>query len=151
MVCSAIAVPLPIREREAAVERTADVAHLRRREESIGLDVVLAEPQRLVFELPVELAEGRVEDALGQLGSRKALQRQVLDTYRIVPADDRGTELVLEVPTPVGKLPVDDGGLDDRLGSALRAALATGHGPLGTTEPTLSLAEELGGGDRLGR
>src|SRR5512135_2105062 len=63
----------------------------------------------------------------------------------------RSTELVLEVPTLVGELPVDDGGLDDRLGAALRAALATGHRPLGAAEPPLALAEELGGGDRLDR
>ena len=131
MVRTTSAIPLPIREREAVVDRATIAAHLGRREKPIGLDVVLAVPEALVFQLPEELAEGRVEDALGQLGSRKALHGQPLDAHRGIPIDDPGAVLVLEVPPLVGELPVDDGGLDDRLGPALRASLVTGHGPLG--------------------
>src|SRR5690242_14095882 len=98
MVCLAIAIPLPVREREAIVERTADVAQLGRREEPIDGDAMLAVPEAFVFHLPSELAHRGIPERLGQLGSRKALDVQVLDAGPVVMADQLGGQLVKEIP-----------------------------------------------------
>jgi len=75
--------PVTIRERERVVDRAADMAHLRRRKEAIDHDEVPAVPLALVFQLPLELAETGIREALGQLGSRKAPERQILGAHRV--------------------------------------------------------------------
>ena len=151
VMCSTLAVPLPIREREAIVQPTADVAHLGRGEEAIDHDEVSAIPEALVFELPLELAGA---PASAKLLASLVLARPRSDRSSVhaawEPADDPGAELVLEVSSLVGGLLVDDGDL--------RAAFASRLLPFRQRDTLRcarlsffwALPEELRGGDRGG-
>ena len=107
MVHPARAIPLPIREREAVVERTTPVAQFRRREEPIDRDQMLVIPEALVLQLPAELAHRGVRERLAQLGSRKSLDAQVLDTDPIVVLDQADRQFVEEIPPLIGGPLVD--------------------------------------------
>src|SRR5580692_2210420 len=89
--------PMAIRERERVVDRAAGVTPFRRRKEATDHDEVSAMPEAFVFQLPLELAETGIRETLGQLGSRKAGERQILGTHRVMAGDDLGTQFVLEV------------------------------------------------------
>ncbi len=76
--------PRPIRERQVRVDSPALGAELRGREEASNLNATLEAPRGLVLDLTQELAEGRVEDRAGELGSRQSLDAQILDAEQIV-------------------------------------------------------------------
>jgi hypothetical protein len=145
----AIAAPLPIREREVAVEGTAGVAHPGRREESIDDHQVLASPQALVLQLSPELAHRGVREALGQLGSHQPFETQILDADPVVILDQLSAQFVKEVAPLVGGSPVDLGDGNAGPGFAVAPGLASGELPLGSLEFPLPFAEELGGRDRV--
>lgn len=148
MPCPTIAIPLPIREREAIVERATAVAHLRRRKEAIDHDERLSVPQALVFQLPPELAHRSIAKRLGQLGSRKALDVQVLDADRVIPTHEAGRELVDEVVSLACGLLVGTGQFLAGLIPSLRSQFAAGDSLLGTANLLRRLAIKL---RRLGR
>src|SRR5262249_18244468 len=64
-------------------------------------------PEALVRQLPPELAHRDITERLGQLGSRKALDAQILDADPLVIANQIRRQLVKEVPPLVGDLLVD--------------------------------------------
>ena len=63
----------------------------------------------LVRQLSAELSHRGVGEALGQLGSHKTLQRQILDADPVVVADQVGRQLVQEVSPLVGDPLMDSG------------------------------------------
>src|SRR6185437_640425 len=90
---TANAVPLPIRERQPGVDRPTHVAHLGRRKEAVDDRKMFSVPEAFVFDLSAELAHRGIREALGQLGSRKALHGQVLDAKTVVVVHQAGTQL----------------------------------------------------------
>ncbi len=109
MVCPATAVPLPIRKRERVVERTADFAHLRRREVSIDRNDMRPVPVALVRDLTAEFSHRRIVHALGQLGSRKAPNTQILDAESVMVPNKPSGQLMQEVLPLVGGSLLDAG------------------------------------------
>ncbi len=94
--------PRPIRERQVRIDFSARSAELRGREESPNLDATRCEgPCGFVLNLAQELAEGRVEDGAGELGSRQSLDAQVLDADAIVLPRQIGCQLMEEVASLV--------------------------------------------------
>lgn len=150
MVCSTVAIPLPIRECETIVERTTGIAQLGRREETIDRDRWFEVPESFVFQLSPELTHRGIGEALGQLGSRKALHGQILDAYPVVVLNQLGGQLMEKVAPLVGGFSVDTSKLDSSLCFPLRPTLSPGNGLLSLAKSSLSLAIELGGWDWVG-
>src|SRR3712207_6772933 len=107
MTCPTTARPLPVREGQPMVDRAATPAEPGRRVETIDDCQVPAVPRRLVLDLSPELPEGRIVETLGQLGSRKAANAQVFDAEPLMIPDEVGRQLVEEVLSSVGDLPVN--------------------------------------------
>ena len=74
--------PASVRQRERTVYGAAPMTGLAGGKETIHDRQMPAAPDRLVFQLPSKLSEACIQDRFGQLGSRKALDAQVLDTGR---------------------------------------------------------------------
>src|SRR5208337_4081053 len=141
--------PMAIRERQFAVDRSTAATQARRRKEAIDHNKVLAVPLALIGQLSPKLSHRGVREALGQLGSRKTFERQILDADAVVVVDELGRQLVQEVSSLVGDSPLDT--CDDNLCSCppLASGLPSGEHSLGLAKLALPLAEELRGRDRF--
>src|SRR5438105_12031719 len=94
--------PDAVGQRQVFVLESAVMAKLGRGVEAANSDNMRAVPLSLVLQVPAQRAHACVQNALGQLGSRKALSAQVFRTDSIMALDERGGELVQEVGPLVG-------------------------------------------------
>ncbi len=145
----AIANPLPIRERQRGLDRSAATAKACRREPAVDDREMPAVPFRLIGDLSPELAEGGIGETLGQLGSRQAFEVQVLDADPLVLRDQVRRQLMEEVLSPIGDLVVNPGDAVLGLAVPLAPLNATGRVALGALLLLLSLAIELRSGRPL--
>ena len=93
----AYADPVPVRERQLGVDHSEATAQAGRWKPAIDHRQVLAVPLALVLQLTAELSHRGIGETLSQLGSRKALQRQVLDAQTVVFVDQLGGQFMEEV------------------------------------------------------
>jgi hypothetical protein len=97
MIETANASPALVRQRERTVYGAARVTGLAGGKETIHDREMPAAPDRLVLQLPSKLSEACIQDRFGQLGSRQALDAQVLDTDRLIVAHQSSGHLVQEI------------------------------------------------------
>ena len=89
--------PASIRQQGIGVHRAARMAGLAGGIPAVHDDQMPAVPDRLVFKLPPELTEARIEHRFSQLGFRKALDAQVLNADAFVVAHEIRGDLVQKI------------------------------------------------------
>src|SRR5262249_47723256 len=106
-------------------------------------------PCGLIRHLTAEFSHRSIREALGQLGSRKAANRQILNAESVMMPHQVSGQLMEKIPSLVGNTLMDLGDTQFVLGSSLRAFLSPGEDTLSLAELPLSLPEELRGRDWL--
>jgi len=144
---AALTAPFAIGEGQRIVENSAPAAEFRRGEPAVDHSKMLMVPCRLVLQLPVELPEGCIVNAPGQLGFREAFDVQVLGAQSLIGVDEPSRGLVNEIISLIRDLVVDSGDLLAGPLPAPRSPLAAGQMLLHTSKASLCLSEEPRGGD----
>jgi hypothetical protein len=139
--------PVSIRQGERIINRAAHVTGFAGRIPAINNRQMSAIPDRLVFQLPSELAEGGIGYRFSQLGSRKAVDAEVLNRDAFVFHHQPGGQLMQEILALVRRLTMRQ--RYRTLGAQLpRAAFyAPAEGPLCFAEFPFSPTKEPGGGN----
>ena len=135
--------PATIRQSECRINRAAHIARLAGRIEAADYRQMATVPQSFVFKLPPELTKRGICHRFSQLGSRKAVDAQVLDTDALVFIYQICRQFVQEVFALAGGLRLNQRNFVPGPKSARASFFAPAEFSLLPAELPLRLAEEL--------